>query len=743
MLYVLFFLLFFSNLFKNGFAENTDTYKNEDANITNSNDTDLPVSEFDWLIKKFPNLYNRNADNNTIEDINAIISSPKSPKEADRVVTGPTYSYARPSGLYYTGSKAETMGFAYITNNNNVCVDNIVVQQMTYLIDELKVLLPYRSVAFVNCKNPNDLPKISLPTGKININIYDKSYPAKIINANRLTPGLEFYVNGNKVRVEYEYESVNIISSSDLFLNIRNKQQSFKYGQFSFRQPRYQEMFTTYALSIPFSQNILLQLSPLPSFLDLEKVPTEEDRSLPGTFATMEYCGRRHCNGGQYEGVSGTPYSFQREDYIDSTYVKINKLMTKANWESRLIHRSIVNQKSQFPNHVQETGLFKIEATCFVSATQEAYDRYIQNELPHELGHTYSLPDYSGNNNPNEKLMHFSLTRNLKLAVPFNKNYRNDRGSMNGGDGIGVLDHYTRLNRYSTLQVHRNVKNDNNTFPNEFFNLLNTDERSLMFVVQGNDLMGFVQNAYSKTDPILDRPPSSAYVTFKLYKDSTLLDTKYVAIPETRISVPYEWISKPGASLVTNYFYNKKRFYLPNDVAKTPRPFIAIKPDLFETVKEDDDGGNTGDDDKCYKSTFDSVMLHGFNTLNITQQNILRIFYNDELNMEAANKTIYYQLGLEDLELIVLDYGKRHNKLAAKCDDRTEENLQEINYELLIQNIASIVKMYYNTLELDATDITKIKEYFTKKRMNDLINDYSEFSSPKENKNTCRDCFCK
>lgn len=597
---ILFFIFFFTHPIINPCAnaasvDNTVSAVSNssvlEANVTESNSTvSGDASEFEWVIRNFPDVYKDEESENVYEDINSVIEDPNAPQVfADKEVTGPTYSYARPPGFMYTGSKTSQMNWKYLTNKDNVCVDNIAVQQMTHLVSELSVLLPYRSVAFLNCNSPDDLPEISLPTGRINLDVYDKLYPAKIINGDRLTPGLEFYVNNKKVRVEYELESVNIISSVDLFLNIRDKKQSFKYGQFSYRNPKYKEMFTTYALSLPFSQNILLQLSPLPSFLDLEKIPSDEDRAVPGGFATAQYCKQRKCDGGSYEGKSGTPYAFQREDYMSSVFASLNKLMTKQNKGSSLIHRSIVNQKSQFENHVQYTGLFKIEAAAFVSETQEAYNKYGQNELPHELGHTYSLKDWSGSEIPNDKLVHFNLLRYLRLGLTFGKTYINDRGSMNAGGGNGILDHYTRVNRYSTIQIHNNVKKENNTFPNKFFELLDSDERSLLFAVQDIELMAFVQNAYSQPSQVLDTQPSGRHVKVELYKDSELLDTKYVPLPEWRAVVPYSWVSGPGASIVTYYNSNKKRFYLPNDVASMPRPFVSIKPSLFQQVPEVDD----------------------------------------------------------------------------------------------------------------------------------------------------------
>lgn len=549
---------------------------------------DNSVNEWKEYIKLFPDLAQSNfiddANITKYENITAVIGSPVILDNRDVIIGYQNiYSYARPPSLKNEGRIATRHDEYFIANKDIVCTDVIVVQQQTQLLSNLSVLLPYRSIAIIDCLNPNnDPPSTSLKSSIKTLKLHQLERRARIVHATLLMPNLEFMIGNKRVRVEGLRDSVNIIASLDFFINIRDKEAKLAWGQFSYRNDRYREMFSAYALTLPFAQNILLQVVPLASKLDSSSYPTEQDMKLYAAYTDLFYCGERFCSGGPMTGKSGTPYAFQREDYYNNAIKGINQLMTKLNTYVSLIMRTLVNQKSQFTNHIQNTGLFMISGQCYVSETAEVFGKKIQNQLPHELGHTYNLPDYSGHGTPDDKLLSYALNTDHTLLVPWiSNNYESYRGSMNSGYGDSTFQYYTRLNRYSSLLAYDSVTRDRDDLPETFWNNLNnTNMRSLMITRHNIEYFGFVINAYAPLTPLLSTPPGGSYVVIRRFLCTNELDVKYISNVE-RFVLPYEWIADREASIVITYNGNTKRLYLTDEGRDLPLPYSGIYPSLF------------------------------------------------------------------------------------------------------------------------------------------------------------------
>ena len=491
---------------------------------------------------------------------------------------------------------------------DTVLVDKITIQQRTQLTANVKVLLPFRPVIFIDgtaaTEDKAKLPLVSLPTTLQWYSLYnERRVLAKVIDSRHMIPGHTFTIDGRLVHIEDEYQSVNIIASCDFFVNIADKKLAAKnldVGQFSYRSTHYKHAFSEYALTLPFSQSILLQLVPLGCKLNSTEFPSVADLALPSSFADLNYCGiNRSCNGGPMTGVSDTPYAFNREDYYYRLFMDVNRLLTKRNDNVSSIMRTLINQRSQFADSIAVTGLFMVSGQAYVADTASSFKipaTRIQNELPHELGHTYGLADYSGDG-IQEKLLHYSVRRDLQLIIPFMKDtYECTRGSMNEGKGNETYEYYTRLNRYSTMQAYANVVNGNKDLPNKFWqNINNSKMRTILMVLNGSvDYTGFMINAYAPLTPLLTTAPlSGQFVELRKYwrtheKQKFYIDTTR----NSRFTLAYEWLNNADATFVLIYKGISKRFYLSDDGRNIPAPFSAIYPALYKQLDNRLDNGN-------------------------------------------------------------------------------------------------------------------------------------------------------
>lgn len=552
------------------------------------------TSVWQKYIKIFPRLKSRQYDQSAsdYENITAVLGERELSRAQNYLDAKQDniYSFARPPNFEFDGEVAENANGVYIVQDIQLCNDMIVVQQRTHLLYEISTVLPFRSLAIIDCLN-NDPPSVNLNWAWKNFYSQNGKHRARIVHGDQLNPGSSFKIGNMTVRVEEENESINVVAAIDFFINIRDKSANLKVGQFSFRNPAYKNVFTEYALTVPFSQSVLLQAAPLAVKISAQNYPDDDDMLVATSYTDVIYCGNRKCDGGPFEGIDDTPYAFNREDYFPTVFSGINTLLTKDNRKTSLIMRSILNQKSQFANHVQYTGLFMTTAQCYVSQTADDFGDGVQNELPHEMGHTYNLRDYHGLAGPKDKLTSYALNRDNSLLEPWKDSDDINviyRGSMNSGTGNPSFKYYTRLNHYSTLAAHRSVNLAKDDLPDEFWkNIKNPEMRSIVVTKQSKEFIAFVINAYAKHTVLLTSPPTpgdSSTVVLKRYTCDNLLEVKYLKNVD-RFVLPYEWVKNREASFVVEYNGSTKRFYLTDEARhKLPAPYYAISHNIFSRV---------------------------------------------------------------------------------------------------------------------------------------------------------------
>lgn len=475
---------------------------------------------------------------------------------------------------------------------DELCRHSITIQQRTQLTSNVHVLLPYRSVLFLACDHKK-LPTISLPSQRQWVNLtHDRQVMGVYVDSKYMIPGEKFIINDDHtIYVEEEFESVNIIVESDFFINIHDKRENLDVGQFSYRFFHYKEAFSEYALSVPFSQSILLHMNVLGSMLDASEYPSEQQHlSLPSTFVDVFYCGKeRYCNGGPMIGNSTTPYAFEREDYYNDVFMGLHRLITNnSNEELSYIMRIVVNQKSQFSTHIQDTGFFMASGHCYVMSTAKYFrENYVQNELPHELGHTYSLADNSGSDTLNDKLLHYSLRPDLTLTYPWSQtdNYRSFRGSMNNGNGDYTFGHYTRLNRYSTLQAHNTITHARYDMPKKFWSHLRSNIKTILLVCNAQkEFLGFVINSYVELTPLHNENICENCIIISKYTQNRNL-VKTIKIPFDRhkpfLALSYDMWLDNNCTFTLAFRGTLKRFYFVHEGKNIPPPYFGIAAHLF------------------------------------------------------------------------------------------------------------------------------------------------------------------
>lgn len=475
----------------------------------------------------------------------------------------------------------------YFVDDDLKCNKDIAIQQRTFLIDELSNLLPYRSVMFISCKT-NVLPKLSIRHSSYSAVINSKTYYTYVINAKDMTPNTIFLVNNRTVKIDSIESTEQILGVANLLLNIQNKNLYLYPAQFSYLSLVIRNATSEYANTLPFSQTHIVQLYTMGTILNTSRVPTKEERDQPSCFHDLVYCSKnRRCDGGNFIGKSDTPYAFQREDNITPIFGSLVDIITKG--FNKFRYRQLVSQQSQFDIGVVNTGLFEDFQTAFVSENENVFGKKVQNELSHELGHSYDLPDYSGFIGPTSKLLHYSLQFSLEVSQPFTK-LTQYKGSMNGGTLTNGT--YTRLNRFSSERIYQLMKKSQR-LPIKIKNTLKTGGSSLILVKLDKELFLFKLNIDIIPEPSFD-------VTYCLTCDTTV----YVYRDETReyfevfyvdlllrnsVRIPSSWLNSTNFIIVKNNF-TEKMFYLHNDAVNLFKPIEAVNPNNYRELPIDKDG---------------------------------------------------------------------------------------------------------------------------------------------------------
>lgn len=496
-------------------------------------------------------------------------------------------SYALPRTLFSIDHKVKKSGVSpeYQVNITSHCKDNIVIQQRTFLLSELKTLLPHRSVMFISCKN-NRLPKISLPYSLIQVQIDNKTYDAKVINSVMLIPGLGFEIDGQAVTVDTLESTYQIIGTSNIYLNIKDKTQIFDPAQFSYRSSSMKEAMRDYANIIPFSQTMFIQIYAMGTSLNTSYVPTNEDRRRQASFHDLFFCSpTRKCNGESFQGRMDTPYGFKREDNISPVYLRLHKIMTQNISDYR--YRQTISQRSQFPKKIIENGFYCYGwRSAFVYATEKDYKaNHSQNELPHELGHSYDLLDYAGDIEPESKLIHYSLDLNLNIILPYTNKNMQRKGSMNSGNI--EKSHYTRLNRYSSEYIYERMKKSSE-LPKSLINDLKTGRgESLIIVNYNKDIYLFKVNINIEKEIVfMTEPCLNCDTTIVVYSDSCNSDPITYYTETTQFNgqrIPHNWLTPDNVIVIKNEFI-EKLFYLPNEAIDMIPPYPGIRPEYYKQL---------------------------------------------------------------------------------------------------------------------------------------------------------------
>jgi hypothetical protein len=609
------------------------------------------------------------------------------------------------------------------------CNEDIVIQQRTFLIDELTFLLPYRSVMFVSCKT-NILPRISIRHGSYNTTINSRKYSSYVINAKDMTPNTIFFVNNRTVKIDSLESTEQIIGSLNLYLNIKNKNHFLYPTQFSYLSLSYKQAIAEYVNTIPISQTYLIQLYTMGTLLNTSKVPSKEERSRFSTFHDLVYCSKdRKCNGDNFIGKSDTPYPFEREDDFSSLLSTILSIISSGFDKFR--YRQLVSQQSQFNVGVINTGLYASDQSAFVSEGENIFGNKVQNELPHELGHTYDLPDYSGFLNPESKLIHYSLQFSLEVSQPYS-NSLEYKGSMNGGDLKKGA--YTRLNRFSSERVYQLMKRSK-LLPPEIKNTLKTGGASLILARFEKELFLFRVNIDIIPKPVFDTTPClTCDTTVFVYKANEKKDPNIYYIDlflRNVVRIPNSWLNSTNFIIVKNNF-TEKLFYATDDSNNMVKPFEVVNPDNYKSVPIDKDGDGNIESNLTNFWEISAIPIKFFKKVDETIEDYEKFFENTNYiqfrtrdgywknyfyipkhnfnetkiilfsNLATFNIVIKYYNGKEKLQEIILPKGKDFYFATTKDQKWRPQNPTILNYknypngEGLIEDIKlfSVVELF-------------------------------------------------
>lgn len=547
--------------------------------IQYKNDIDKFLSKWNT---SFENTYNIRNDNRS-EDIEAIFgpyneAKIKIPEESDNieVITLEDVDNS------YSSNNISEKSPVYQIYSQKDCDNDIVIQQKTYLLNEVDTLLPYRSTVFISCKT-NRLPDISIRHGIYYPKLDSKEYKAYIINSVDMLPGTVFVVNNRTVLIDSLESTQQIISSSNIYLNIINKNNNFKPLQFSYNSSVMRNASHLYSNSLPFSQTFFVQIYSMGSFLNTSKIPNEEDRNLLASFNDLTYCSEnRICNGSYFIGKNDTPFSFLREDSIENVYTSIFDFVTYSIDKFR--YRQIVSQQSQYEYNIIKTGITFNNNTVFISETEEDFiNGNVQKELSHALGHTYNLSDNSGPSNISFKSMYYYLDTNLDIISPFDSetNYQSS-GVMNGA--ILTKDIYPRFNTFSNTKIYELMRNSP-IIPNEVQKSLVNGGSTLFIVTRYKDFFLFKLNIDITRDVNVSltqcqgcETKIDVYETIEKKNPVTFyLNT---TLPQ---KIPDTWLNSSNFIVVSNQ-YLEKLFFLPNEAKEMALPLPGIVPDSFTLI---------------------------------------------------------------------------------------------------------------------------------------------------------------
>lgn len=339
-----------------------------------------------------------------------------------------------------------------------ICDDILVIQQEATYLHNLVTLLPYRSFIVIDCRNSylDSSIVINVP----NIKTFDRDIIRGTLQATyhvdafQLYPGRTLSIGGRSISVISEEVTQQYIISVNGWLNIENKNRFHEEsGIFSMYSPKYKEHFIAYANQLPFSQSTLLQL------VFLGSVPVNssinDERRLSSNFLDVDFCTQKvRCDGGSFSPDETTwelAQAYLLYDYLNKKFVNYKQ----PNQQS-VRSRFLVSEFVQYPTNIKEIGYFAFVYAAFVAAKPSKIDGAVDNELPHELGHTYKLPDLAGYDNFMYKHKSYRYDRDLSIDYPFDEFFVTRRGSMNGG--FSNSGYFTSFNVYSNYFADNQLK---------------------------------------------------------------------------------------------------------------------------------------------------------------------------------------------------------------------------------------------------------------------------------------------
>lgn len=497
-----------------------------------------------------------------------------------------SFVFDRDINLNLNQITSATQNDDWIISETTLCTDAIVIQQKAQLLSQVSKLLPNRPVMFVNCEctECTDFPSVSLPSIRmfwVNPGTGAK-HPAVVIGAEYMQPSTSFVIADVKIDIHSEEHTKHFIVNLNQWINIQDKSSfSGVSGYFSQYTPLFESIFKVYAKQLPFSQTVLLQMVPLGSSY-LNMFPTVQERSFKSNFIDFVYCGRtvntqRFCNGGKFEGNAHGGFAFQGEEHQDVAQLAISRLFDSSKVNTNRHVRTLTNQYAEYQDRIAHTCCFANNpAGAWVG---ESYPvKHVGNELPHEFGHTYSLPDWAGAHTFRQKHRSYSLDQNMSVVLPFSSNHMSQRGCMNGGSTGPTDTLFTQMNVYSNEMAEYVMASSNQMDPYILKNYKN-GVKSLVFVVNGRDILAYRINVdLPKTSTQTNQPSGDNYFHLLYYDGTTGALVYNIYIPFVNQFVLNDFVGNLQGRIVVEWpkYSLVKTFFLRNDGIDLVAPIEGV-----------------------------------------------------------------------------------------------------------------------------------------------------------------------